>query len=252
MYITDRGNNAFKNSDRRYSTTKEPGFTHFVRSILPPPPDTRKVILKDVTNQITPVVQRTEHNIMTTGPRLEISALNTTLIGDYISAVFPQFQEKWLVQSNGAATFASTLESIKNGVITANRRYVFFQLGGNQIRSADAENTFTNILNIVVKAREQNPASRVFFVGILPRPVEDDHVKTLVMKSNRWIHNAVDRVNSLFGKVKFLPVQLKFLNGKLGPRKELFKEDDQLTLNEAGAAVFKQEVFKLAGFVKNV
>ena len=50
--------------------------------------------------------------------KLEISALNTTLIGDYIAAVFPEHQHKWLVPSQGNATFPSTLDMINQGLVT--------------------------------------------------------------------------------------------------------------------------------------
>ena len=85
---------------------------------------------------------------------------------------------------------------------------------------------------------------------VLPRPIENAQVKPLVMFFNRWLHNTAVRIEALFGKVKYLPVQLSFL-GPQGPKMEYFNEDDGLTLNQAGTALLKQAIFKLAGFVRN-
>ena len=181
----------------------------------------------------------------------EISTLNTTLIGDYISTVFPEYSSKWLVQAQGNTTFTSTLQNIHDGLITVNRQYVFFQIGGNQIRSATSAIIFDHILSLVVAVRECNATSRIFFIAVLPRPVEDQQAKPFIAKFNRWMANNVERVDKLFGKVKFLPVQHHFLDGN-APKIQLFRNDDALTLNEAGAATFRSAVFRHAGFVKNV
>ena len=103
-----------------------------------------------------------------------------------------------------------------------------------------------NILNLVAAIKERNQQSRIFIIGVLPRPIENDQAKIYIMKMN----NATERIRKLFDKVCFLPVHLKFLNGGV-PRMELFNQEDQLTLNPAGAMLFKQEVFRLAGFVRN-
>ena len=183
-------------------------------------------------------------------PRLEISSINTTLIGDYTSTVFPEFSKKWLVQAVGNATFNSTLDGIRQGLITVDRRYVFIQLGGNQLRSADSEVTYNHVLNMVITIRDKNPDSRIFILGVLPRPVDDEHVKTLVMKFNRWLRNSVERVAKMFNKLQFVPIQLAFIDGS-APKLQLFNSTDGLTLNDAGANTFRAEVFKLAGFVRN-
>ena len=235
----------------KYSMSSDPGFTSFVKSILPPPPDIRKVVLQNISNKGDVTTIHTPHKPReASAKKMEISALNTTLVGDYIASVFPEYSSKWLVQAQGNATFASVVEAIQQDVVTVDRRYVFFQLGGNQIRSADAHNTFNNVLNLVAMVRNRKADSRIYFIAVLPRPVENDQVKVLVMKSNRWISHAVERVNNMMGRVTFLPVQLKFLNGSQ-PRMEFFHADDRLTLNTAGALMFKEEVFKLAGFVRN-
>ena len=248
--------------------SSEQGFGSFVRNILPLPPDRRRVVLSDISNQIEGNVQMwgrlrdaqeqphpsqvQKHHIETTKPvpqRLEISSGNTTLIGDYISTVFPEFHNKWLVQSQGNATFNSTLQLIRDGLVTVDRQYVFFQLGGNQVRSADSTAMFNWVLNLVVCVREKSKGSKIHFIGILPRPIENEDVKVFVMKANRWLANSVDRINKLFGRVVFLPVQLRFLQGNK-PVMAMFGED-QLTLSAAGAELFKATTFEMAGFVKN-
>ena len=163
--------------------------------------------------------------------------------------MFPEFQLKWLVQAHGNLTFNSVLQQIKDGLITIDRTYVFFQLGGNQVLSANNDNFFQQILNLVVAVRERRNDSRIYFLGILPKPIDNENVKPFICRANRWMSVAVDRINKMFSRIKFLPIQLKFLNGNL-PRKELFNQDG-ITLNPAGAQVFKTQVFQLAGFVKN-
>ena len=268
--------------ESRFSTSRNKGFESFVTNILPPPPDRRNVVLQqqvntDRSNQhlvtnlhmkydTNPSVMNTQRANDPQGghadstarttvqqplhQKLEISSANTTLIGDYVSAVFPEFQAKWLVQCQGNATFESTLKQIKEGLITVDRRYIFFQLGGNQIMSADANNVFTNLLNLVVTARECNEHCRIYFAGVLPRPIDNESAKPLIAKFNRWLANSVDRVNKLFDRIKFLPVQLSFLQGNI-PKKEMFDQQNGCTLSAAGAQLFKAEMFRLAGFVQN-
>ena len=70
------------------------------------------------------------------------------------------------------------------------------------------------------------------------------------MKFNRWLATAVREVEVIFDKVKFLPVHLRFLDG-VNPRHDLFDVQNNLLLSNTGAALFKQSVFQLAGFMKN-
>ena len=79
--------------------------------------------------------------------------------------------------------------------------------------------------------------------------VDNQQVKPLLVKFNRWLANAVGRMNVLFDRVKFLPVHVKFLD-EHGPMVELFN-DDQLTLNAARARLLKITIFEMAGFVRN-
>ena len=70
------------------------------------------------------------------------------------------------------------------------------------------------------------------------------------MKFNRWLATVVNDINIIFEKVKFLLVQLRFLD-VTQPRTELFDEDNRLLLSNTGAELFRRVVFQLAGFVKN-
>ena len=72
-----------------------------------------------------------------TPQNVQISSANTTLIGDYISTVFPEHSSKWLVQAQGNVTFTSVLNLIQENLITVDRKYVFLQLGGNQLRTVE-------------------------------------------------------------------------------------------------------------------
>ena len=65
--------------------------------------------------------------------KVQISNQNTMIIGDYIAVVFPEFQAQWLVQAIGNATFQSMVDLICHEAIILKHRYIFIQLGGNQI-----------------------------------------------------------------------------------------------------------------------
>ena len=239
-------------------------------SLLPAPPDVRKVVArKPLTSMELPSwarmdthtapvefgvanQQQLDVNVAAASRTAlpQITSANTTLIGGYISTVFPDYHAQWLIQSQGNATFESVLEGIKDESITIMRKYIFFELGSNQIRSADRVKIFQWILNLVVAVREKNKDARIHFLGILPRPVENQEAKPYITRANRWMASAVTRVDALFNKVRFLPVHLDFLRAE-GPKIELFHQDDMLTLNQAGAKTLKASVFYLAGFVKN-
>ena len=144
---------------------------------------------------------------------VDITASNTTLIGDYTSVVFTAMDSKWLVQAQGNAMFASTLALIKDHMLITDRRYVFFQLGGNQVCSSDRNKLFSQILDIVVTVRESNPLLHIFFIGVLPRIVDNEDIKPFIVRFNRWLASVVNEVNIVFERVRFLPVQLHFLVG---------------------------------------
>ena len=253
--------NSYKASDNKYSKKTNKGFNNFIRHILPPPPDTRRVLMvhpphkSHEAQQIEQIQHSPQQALQSTQAqqqerKISISAHNTMLIGDYISAVFPADLQLMLVQAIGNATFQSTADLICADAIQVCHRYIFLQLGGNQIRSMDKEKVFKAALTVVIAIRERSPESRIFMLGVLPKPVENDSAKVHIMKFNRWLSIAVKRIDALFHRVKFLPVQLPFLNAS-GPIMEYYNSDDQLTLNQAGAEVLRRAIFRLAGFVKN-
>ena len=118
---------------------------------------------------------------------VQISCLNTTLIGDFTAAAFSDFDTKWLVQSAGNATFESITKGVNEGSILVDRKYVFLAVGANQVRSGERNKIFQQVLELVVAIRERNKDSRIFFTGILPRPVENLVIKTLHNKSQQVV-----------------------------------------------------------------
>ena len=180
---------------------------------------------------------------------ITILCANTTLIGDYVATIFPEHSNKWLVQAMGNATFASILQLIKEDLVTVDRQYVFIQLGGNQIRMANYDLVFQSLVNLVVAVRERRPDSRIFVIGVLPRPIDNAEAKPYICRINRWIASAVEKIQKMFQKVKFIPLHLKFLDAAK-PKLHLFQQDG-LMLSAAGAQLFKKLAFEMAGFVAN-
>ena len=74
-----------------------------------------------------------------------------------MSVIFPQQSTSWLVQAYGNAMFSTTTELIKEGLITVNHKYIFVQLGGNQIRSVDYNKVFGMVIDMVVTIRNKAP-----------------------------------------------------------------------------------------------
>ena len=243
--------------NNKWVTDVQRSFGNFVCNILPLPPDIRKVEIKSqdppmrVASLLLPEPQQQQRvqQQQATHSKICISGSNTTLIGDYISAVFQQFDSHWLVQATGNATFESTFNLVCEEALVVRKRYIFLQLGGNEVRSATKEKLFKQVLTLIVAIRERNPKVRIFLIGVLLRPIEDKNVKHFVVMFNCWLHNAADRIDAIFqNKIRFLPVQLSFLQSD-GPKLFLFNED-KLKLNQAGVEVFRRAVFQLAGFVK--
>ena len=183
-------------------------------------------------------------------PKLEISSANTTIIGDFTVAVFPEFSSKWLVQSHGNATFTLVLDMIRQNQITVRRRYVFVALGANQVCTTDTQKLFQLVSQLIMEINEKSVDSRIFMLGVLPRPIDDQLIKPLIAKFNRGLLNAVDCISKFMDRVKYLPVQLKFIQDSWAVM-QFFDEKDKLTLNKMGAALYKKTAFEMTGFVKN-
>ena len=180
---------------------------------------------------------------------IEISSVNTTIIGDYVASVFGQSDRKWKVQSPGNATWASTLQGIKDKLISVDFRYVFFLLGHNQIRVSKRVDIVRIVFEVIAQVREINPEARIFICSILPRPVDNEEAKLLIVNFNRWISLAVNKAAKQFFRVHHIPIQHHFINAGV-PKLFLFNQD-QFTLNARGALLLKTKVFQLAGFKKN-
>ena len=180
----------------------------------------------------------------------EISVLNTMIIGDYTATVYPSYHMKWLVQAWGNTTLGSTLESIDNKLITVDKKYIFIALGGNQLCTSTRQSVSMQVLELVSKIRDKNEKSRIYFVGVLPRPIENIEVKPLIVKFNRFLAAAVEKAAVIFERVKFLPAHLEFIQDG-APAEEFFHQDDKLTLNDRGAILLRNTLFRLAGFKKN-
>ena len=140
------------------------------------------------------------------------------------------------------------MEKIKQLEVVVDRRYIFVELGSNQIRMADK--VFQWILQLTAVIQERNKESRIYFVGVLLRPVENEEAKPNIIMFNRWMVAAVKRLQQIMQKVEFISVQLRFLM-TLGPRMELCNQQHLLTLSEQGAKLLRASLFQAAGFVRN-
>ena len=244
-----------KNSSHNNSlTSSDKDFRDFIRTILPLPPDKRNVQMKmEKRPQIVQAQQAMDHRSVVieseqvqtstsvVRQKIEISSANTMLIGDYSSAVFSPLDARWLVQAQGNATFASILTLIKEDMIAVDRRYVFLQMGGNQVMTSDRQKIHSQVLELVVAIRQKNANSTIYFVGVLPRVVNNEEIKPFIMKFNRWLATSVKEVDIIFEHVRFLPVYLKFIEGNV-PKLHLFDPQNSLLLSPAGAELFRQSL----------
>ena len=240
------------------------------RCLLPPPPDERKVVLQAESarttqyyaqDEVTPAkhqseIQKTVQQILVDmqiekKPEMQlISKLNTTIIGDHVIAAFNDSDSKWTVQSTGNATFQSVIKQLAVGLIDVSKKYVFIVLGNNQVRTANRNAIISLIDTLVTDIRKENQDTKIFFAGVLPRPVDNKELKVALVNINRWIALAVARVVRSQPRVHYLAVQHKFLeNGT--PITHMFDQDGFM-LSPAGAALLRRSLLEMAGFRKNV
>ena len=79
-------------------------------------------------------------------------------------------------------------------------------------------------------------------MALLPRPIDNEVVKPLMVKFNRNLFAAIVKVQKLCSRVQFLQARHAFIvNSK--PNLQLFNSD-KVALNEDGARRFKQRVLK--------
>ena len=214
---------------------------------LPPPPDIRKVVLNQATEMVpssqAPSIRQSAN------AKEVISSGNTTVIGDYVAAAFSQHDSKWLVQATGNATMNTVLQGINKGDITVDRHYIFIVIGHNQLQSSSKGSVIFSVKQIVASIRNKNPAAKIFFSALLPRPVDNDTVKPLIVKFNRALCAAIHEVQKRDIRVLLLPVQHQFIVDSK-PVMQYYNEDG-FSLSDQGAACLKKELFRLAGFLQN-
>ena len=216
--------------------TKEECSSHNSDRILLPLPDVRKVAFD-------------QQNSRDTKCKEVVSSGNTTIIGDHFAATFQQHDRKWLVQATGNATFQSTLLAIQEGTITLDRHYIFIVISHNQLQMAKNSQLGHVVEEFLKLIRSKNVAAKIFINALLPRPVDNDTAKPLIVKFNRILAMTVNKVQKADNRIILLPVQHRFIKDS-APRLELFNQD-LFTLNKHGAALLKASMFELAGFIKN-
>ena len=102
-------------------TSRQTNFRDFIHSILPPTPDRRLVELRQPTaTAVKPDTGSVSHTMeqetvgllqqhILAARNVDITASNTTLIGNYTSVVFPPTDSKWLVQGSGVTLHSHRL-----------------------------------------------------------------------------------------------------------------------------------------------
>ena len=178
-----------------------------------------------------------------------INSGNTTLIGDYIVASFPQHDAKWLVQGFGNATVQSLTQSIIDNRVTVDRRYIFLLVGHNQLRTATKSSIFQSYLQLIKQIRAKNSLCKIFISSLLPRFVDNEDIRPLIIRYNRRLLEAVGRIAVQFGRVQFISVQNTFVHHSL-PIRKLF-DADGFTLSLAGVVTLKGALLQAAGFKRN-
>ena len=200
------------------------------------------------------VVRQLQHeqqvwSLVTNIAKETISRANTTIIGDYVLGCYKNDDSKWVVQCMGNATLQSVVLSLQHNNLDVQKRYIFILIGHNQIMSSTKGTVADAVAEIVQEIRFKNQSARIYFAAILPRPIDNDNTKPLIVKFNRNLFAAVARVSKTIKKVKFLVVQHRFIHHSK-PVTGLFNSD-LITLNEAGAKTLKSSLFELAGFAMN-
>ena len=239
---------------------------------LPPPPDIREVVVKDsgklpdwlqddslvkdtfgiIPTQSPAVIRPEVHSTTVSAVTVKevISSGNTTLIGDYSASTFEKHDPKWLVQSFGNATWQSTLKMIRDKVIVVDRHYIFLSMGGNQLVLANKANTYQNLLSVVQMILSLNSTAKLFVISILPRPIDNDSVKPLIVKVNRILRDTVMKVQKQQIRISYINMANQFLDDDNDPEVAWYNSD-LLTLNKSGCAKFRRLAFAGAGFIPN-
>ena len=198
----------------------------------------------------TPQVPLQPTPLRSTSPsvRPDINSGNTTIIGDAVISVFTTLNGPWLVQMVGNLTIQVLAQLLVDGKMIP-KKYNFIAVGSNQLYSAsdsDIRKYYNRILTVIL---DKVPKAKIYFIPVLPRPLDNDDVKAFVVDYNRHLSNTVKGMVRSGMSVRYLAIQNEFLfNGK--PDGRYFAEGTQ-HLNEEGARRFRTLVFEAAGFKKN-
>ena len=178
-----------------------------------------------------------------------ISRENTTIIGDYVAGCFNTNDRKWKVQVQGNATLQSLVWALQHDDLDVQKRYIFFMVGHNQLLTATKGIVVDYVRELIYEVRAKNPGARIFFSALLPRPIDNDTIKPLIVKFNRFLFAAVQKAARTHQRIKFLVLQHHFIQHS-SPLLDLFNSD-HVTVNEEGAKTLKAALFQLAGFAVN-
>ena len=252
------------------------------RRILPPPPDVRKVVMEseqvqesafriNIMNEIAQfrfnqackrIITEEEKNeklqkemsgnIEVKLPipvKQVISPENTTIIGDSIIGCFSNPDSKWLVQCFEKAVISTLVSRIEKQEISVNFRYVFFMIGKNQVFRAIRSHTYQEVKKLVSAVLQQNDMAKIFFGGVLPRPVNNALAKPRIKAFNRFLATSVKKLQRSFLRVFYLPVQLRFTAEH---EFNILYKTNRIHLNEIGWMRLKAALLEEAGFIRNL
>ena len=131
----------------RLLTEEQQEFRTFIASILPPPPDVSKVMFSNQLMASHDIMQSDIMSKPAVNRQIENSPENTTIISDYTLASFLNSDSKWLVQAQGNAMLSSTLALVKDSMLVIDKRYIFIQLGGNQVFSLNKDKVMSVVFD---------------------------------------------------------------------------------------------------------
>ena len=107
----------------------------------------------------------------------------------------------------GNITFNSAVELIQNGSLNVTHQYIFMAIGSNQVYSANQHDVTKYVNRTIFTLLSKNADAKIFVLPVLPRPVDDKHVKSHIIEFNRILSSAVKKLALESVNVKFLAVQ---------------------------------------------
>ena len=147
----------------------------------------------------------------------------------------------------GNLTFQTAVDYISKSKIVIDRKNIFIALGSNQIYSATKDNVNKWVNRLINTIDCLNSNCKIYFVPVLPRPIDNQQVKPYIIAVNKMIHACVKKCAKQH--VQFLSIQNFFVkNGVPDPR---LYENDKVSLNTDGCTKLRTLVFEAVGFKKN-